>query len=186
VSLFHLSAHATRDILQAAFRGLVMESETFELHANTYFDWVQSLLIPAKLALLSIFLGGAASRGIWHYWIILSGFFLIFTGVFAVPLYLFVSYVNHPEVFVSGGAIRIAPQSGFAKGWMFPVGSIRWNVTANNQLYIYPFSYFAFARSAGTKPFRIRLKVSAADIDKWTTALRGSEKNLISPLSNQA
>jgi hypothetical protein len=151
-----------------------MSSETSDVLADSYFDWAQALFMPAKLALCTIIVGGVASRGILHYWLILSGFLVSFVCVAAVPLSLIVGYINRPCVSISKGVIRIAPQSGLVKGWAFPISSMRWRRFGNDELVLYPFDYFAFVMSAGMKPFRIRLRILEADIDKWTTALEGN------------
>jgi len=148
-----------------------MASQEGDLHAESYFDWVEALLIPAKFAVIAIFMGGIVSNGTFRYWEVISGFFLAFIVVIVVPLFLFVSYINQPEVFISGDTIRIAPQSGLVNGWSFPIRSIPWK-QADHQLVIYPFNFFIFVMSAGIKPFRVRLKVPPAEIHRWIATLQ--------------
>jgi hypothetical protein len=142
-----------------------------DLKCHTRFDFIQSigpafpLVVFGSLAIVFSFHSKLMAT------IMFLSFLWIFWIVFAIPVYLFVSYYNEREVIITDNEIKIILAHGLVSGYTLPLASVRWELQ-NGQMVIYPFSLFAFIRSHGRRPYRLRLILTDEQRQQWLNVLR--------------
>ena len=150
---------------------------TYQLRCEVKLDWWQVLYLPGKAALFLLVGPLVFSRPfILSDVAFMVGFFWAFILVFFVPMSCLVAYMNKPIVIVILPNVKIVPDSGFISGWTLPLGGMRWRITEDRQLILYPFSFLRFAKSAGMRPYRLLLKIPPEGLDQWIAALDPASK----------